>query len=95
MSRQRREIIPQGALIKGVDGALRAPTEEENISYTRLDMGIKEGCQILKPIDRVRYLGWFTAMSDEVDESQKQAAGEVYKEMSDEDRLRRLATKTA
>jgi hypothetical protein len=76
-----------GALIKEVDGTLRAPTEEENIFYTRLDTGIKEGCQILKPTDRVRYLGWFTAMSDEVDESQKQAAEEVYA------RLRRIATK--
>jgi hypothetical protein len=45
---------------------MRAPTEEENISYTRLDTGIREGCQILKPTDRVRYLGWFTTMSDDV-----------------------------
>jgi hypothetical protein len=66
-----------GALIKGVDGAMRAPTEEESISYTRLDTGIREGYQILKPTDRVRYLGWSTAMSDDADESQKQAAEEV------------------
>jgi hypothetical protein len=78
-----------GALINGVDGAMRAPTEEENIYYTRLDTGIREGCQILKPTDRVRYLGWFTAMSDEVGESQKQAAEEI------SDRLRKIATKNA
>ena len=47
-------------MIKGVDGALRALTEEGNIFYTRLDTGIKEGCQILNPTGRVRYLGWFT-----------------------------------
>jgi len=76
-----------GALIKDIDGALRSPTEEENIFYTRMDTGIREGCQILNPTDRVRYLGWFTAMSDEVDESQKQAEEEV------EGRMRKIANK--
>jgi hypothetical protein len=76
-----------GALIKDMDGALRAPTADESIFYTRLDTGIREGCQILNPTDRVKYLGWFTAMSDEVDESQKQAEEEV------DERLRRIATK--
>jgi hypothetical protein len=56
---------------------LRTPTEDENIFYTRLDTGIREGCQVLRPTDRVRYLGWFTAMSDDVDESHKQTAEEV------------------
>ena len=74
---QRRHLIYLGALIKDLDGELRAPTESENIFYTRLDTGVREGCQILSPTDRVRYLGWFTAMSDDVGESRKQAAEEV------------------
>jgi hypothetical protein len=45
-----------GALIKGLGSALRTPTEDENIFYTRLDTGIREGCQILRPTDKVRYL---------------------------------------
>jgi hypothetical protein len=32
-----------GALIEGLDGALRTPTEDENICYARLDTGIREG----------------------------------------------------
>jgi hypothetical protein len=30
-----------GALIKGLDGELRAPTESENIFYTRLATGVR------------------------------------------------------
>ena len=69
-----------GALIKdlNMNGELRAPDESENIFHKRLD-----------PTDRVRYLEWFTAMSDDVDESQKQAAEEVNGR-----RLRRRSTVT-
>ena len=66
-----------GALIKYLNGELRAPSESGNIFDKRLDTGVREGCQILSPTGRVRYLGWLTAMSDDVDESQKQAAEEV------------------
>ena len=63
-----------GALIKCLDtpGDYRKPVPEENIYYKRLDSELVEGCQLLGPMDRVRYLGWFTAMSNEVDESFKQ-----------------------
>jgi hypothetical protein len=71
-----------GGLIKDLDGELRAPTEAENIFYTRLHTGVRKGGQILSPTGRVRYLGLFTAMSDDVDESQKQ-------------RLRKIATRNA
>ena len=71
-----------GGLIKDLDGELRAPTEAENIFYTRLHTGVREGGQILSPTGRVSYLGLFTAMSDDVDESQKQ-------------RLRKIATRNA
>ena len=62
-----------GALIQCLDtGDYRKPVPEENIYYKRLDSELVEGCQLLGPMDRVRYLGWFTAMSNEVDESFKQ-----------------------
>jgi hypothetical protein len=53
-------------------GEYRMPTPEENIYYKRLDSDLVEGCQLLEPLDRVKYLGWFAAMSNEVDESFKQ-----------------------
>ena len=68
-------------------GEYRKPTADENIYYKRLDSDLVEGCQLLGPLDRVRYLGWFTAMSNEVDESFKQM-----KEECDE-RLGKMASK--
>ena len=47
---------------------------------TRPTWVFEKGCQILKPTD-IRYLGWSTAMSDDVDESQKQAAEEVNEDL--------------
>ena len=77
-----------GALIKNIEtGEYRKPTADENIYYKRLDSDLVEGCQLLGPLDRVRYLGWFTAMSNEVDESFKQM-----KEECDE-RLGKMASK--
>ena len=79
-----------GALIKNIEtGEFRKPTSDENIYYKRLDSELVEGCQLLGPLDRVRYLGWFTAMSNEVDESFKQM-----KEECDE-RLEKMASNGA
>jgi hypothetical protein len=47
---------------------------------TRPTWVFEKGCQILKPTD-IRYLGWSTAMSDDVDESQKQAAEDVNEDL--------------
>ena len=38
-----------------------------------------QGCQLLGPLGRVRCLGWFVAMSNEVDESFKQMKEEIHR----------------
>ena len=69
-----------GALIKDLDGKLRASLNLKTFSTRALTREFAKG-------GRVRYLRWFTAMSDDVGESQKQAAAEV------NERLRKITTK--
>ena len=47
-----------GALIKGVDGELRAPNgAAKTYPTSALTLSVREGCQILKPKGRVQVLG--------------------------------------
>jgi hypothetical protein len=62
-----------GALIKGLDGALRAPNESEIVFYERIDILVSTRM----PDSETHGQSQVPRKGDAVDESQKQAAGEA------------------